>query len=143
MNGYYKIYKDGMIVDVNHLFFRYQPKYGRIVPCQPKDAQLICDSKRTNFYTTNWLHILDVEVPGVSFIEAEEISKEEYEKLKKELAFGKPVPEAPVEEIPAAAIEMVEEQPEKVFSPIEMKEIINSLEKRIEKLENIIQKLSN
>lgn len=143
MNGYYKIYKDGMIVDVNHLFFRYQSKYGRIVPCQPKDAQLISDSKRTNFYTTNWLHILDVEVPGVSFIEAEEISKEEYEKLKKELTFGKPVPEAPVEEIPAAPVEMVEEQPEKVLSPIEIKEIINSLEKRIEKLENIIQKLSN
>ena len=140
--NYYKIYKDGMIVDVNHLFFRYQTKYGRIVPCQPRDAQLITDSKRTKFYTTNWLLPIEKEIPGVISIEAEEISKEEYLELKAELDLGKPVQPAPLEEAPVEVIREEAKAPERVFTPFEVKALLKNMEERIAKLESQINELT-
>lgn len=133
---YYKIYnKDGVIVDVNHLFFRYQPKFSRIINSEVKTAQLISSSDGTEFYTTSWLYPLSYKIPGVTEVKAEIISEEEYNKLYNELQLGFGIKEEEVEEIQAASLktESVDVE-EKVMT-------VNEMRIRIKELETIVKQL--
>ena len=89
--NYYKIYKNGIVVDVNHLFFRMQSKTGRIVKCEPKYAQLIKASIGDEYYTTEWLLPLEKEQPGVISVHAVEIDESEYKNLKEQLQTGEQI----------------------------------------------------
>lgn len=133
---FYKIYNEDMVVDVNHLFFFYEEKYGRIIECPFKHAQLISDSKGTKFYTTDWLCPLDVHVPGVTSVKAAKISEEEYKKLYEELQLGKTIVEVeePIEAATLNDENVSTPETEKVMTVSEMRNKINELEEIIKTL---------
>ena len=134
---YYKILKDGMRVDVNHLFFRGQQKFGRIISCNPEHAQLICSSDGTQFYTAKGLRMLEKELPNVFEVEMKIISEEEYNELKAQLEDVKEIMPQIVELEPVPTQKQeVEKEPEKVMTMTEMWAKITKLEKIIEDLKS-------
>ena len=132
---YYKIYKNGIVVDVNNKFFLRQPK-GRIIQVDsPKYANLISNSDKTEYYTVGWLNFL--ENPGsIQSAEATMITEEEYNSLYEQLQMGKTIEEVeePIIELPPQ--EVVEDEPEAepVMTVSEMRNKINELETIIKQL---------
>lgn len=133
--NYYKIYENGIVVDVNHLFFRVQPKFNRIIACEPRHAQLIKASKEEKYYTTNWLLPLVKPLPGVTSIEAVEIDEEEYNKLQTQLSQDEVILPATLEiERVVEKEKVVEKEPERVVSIKELFERIQTLEAELNTL---------
>lgn len=133
--NYYKIYENGIVVDVNHLFFRVQAKFNRIIPCEPREAQLIKASKEEKYYTTNWLLPLIKPLPSVTSIEAAEIDEEEYNKLRAQLDQDEVIlPAAPEIESVVETTNVVEKEPERVVSMKELFDRIQSLEAELNEL---------
>lgn len=133
---YYKIYKNGVVVDVNNKFFLRQPK-GRIIQVSsPKHANLISNSDKTEYYTVGWLNFL--ENPGnIQRAEATMITEEEYNSLCEQLQTGKIIEEVeePITELPPQ-VEVIESEPEAepVMTVSEMRNKINELETIIKQL---------
>ena len=131
---YYKIIKDGVVVDVNNTFFRYQVRHKNIVECSSQSAQLVQSSDGKNFYHAEWLLPLpegvDHEIAHVVIIdESEYAALKDSLKLNETIKVAEPIEAATVEE------EVVTEQPvETVMSAAEMR-------KRILELEALVQKL--
>lgn len=132
---YYKILKNGMIVDVNHLFFRVQEKHKRIVACDSKYAELIGSSDGNEFYTAYGLRQPKYTPSGVEQVEMHFISEEEYNDLKAQLEDVKEI-EPPVVEIEPVSISepAVEKDPDPIMTVAEMRTKIAKLEKIIELL---------
>lgn len=131
---YYKIIKDGIVIDVNNAFFRYQKKHRNIVECGSKNAQLIQSSDGKNFYTAEWLMPLPEGVEH-EVVEVVTIDQQEFAALKDSLALKETirVPEASVAAEPELMV-APEEKTETVMSATEMR-------KRILELETLVQKL--
>jgi hypothetical protein len=130
---YYKIIKDGMVVDVNNKFFRYQKKYMNIIQCDPKYAELIQSSDGKTFYGTGWLRPLPQGVSH-SFIDAVLISEEEYLQLKEQLAQVEAIMEPVVEETPIEREEVQEIPQETLLTISALYNKIKSLEEEIKNL---------
>lgn len=133
--NYYKIYENGIVVDVNHLFFRVQTKFNRIIPCEPQYAQLIKASKEEKYYTTNWLLPLIKPMPCATPIEAVEIDEEEYNRLRAQLDQNEVIlPAVPEIEPVVEKTDVVEKEPERVISMKELFDRIQSLEAELNDL---------
>ena len=142
MNFYYKILKDNCIIDVNNKVYAYQPKPGRIIEVS-NNPQLISLSTGGQFFTSSWLHQLSKQIPGVEYIESELISEEEYNELRAQLDKGiQPIiEEEPVIEEPQETEEPTEEKHEKVFSLLEVQELLSQMTAHINKLEAELNEL--
>ena len=134
--SFYKIIKNGVVIDANNKFYKYQENRKRIIECKQEFAQLISLSDKKEFYRTEWLKPLP---DGVSKpeIEANLISEEEYNKLKEELSVNKVVMDVP-QQIEEPILELQQAAPilpqEEVMTAAEMR-------KRILQLEELVQKL--
>lgn len=135
---YYKIIKDGIVIDVNNTFYRYLTKHRNIVKCDSKYAQLIKTSDGKNFYTAEWLMPLPEGVKH-EIVEAKIISKEEYEELKSKLSSDLTIREDSSMSSAAADEEPViepEKAQEEVMSVTEMRQHILKLEALVKELLN-------
>lgn len=81
---YYKVLKDGKVIDVlDHLtFVKYQKKHDIMVLCDESEAQAIVSSDESNIWHLKWL--FNIPVDGYDTVELEEIDKYEYKKLQEQ-----------------------------------------------------------
>lgn len=109
---YYKVIKDGEIIDVNHIFLKWQQKHNLLLSCDVSEALFIQSSDGTQIWRVDWLNRIPQEC-NYSFesIEAVEITKEEYESLKKQLDLGDTVPDTDGTETPDGETDTPEENP--------------------------------
>ena len=118
--NYYKVIKDGEVIDVNHVFLKWQRKHNILLSCEAVEGQFIQSSDGNNIWRVDWLNRLPEDFPGsYESIEAVEITAEEYEELREKLELGETVedntgseeqpdtgetetPETPTEEVMSA-----------------------------------------
>ena len=91
------------------------------------------------------MHQLSKQIPGVEYIESELISEEEYNELREQLDKGiQPIiEEEPVIEESQETEEPTEEKHEKVFSLLEVQELLSQMTAHINKLEAELSELKN
>lgn len=79
---YYKVLKDGKVIDVleSIVFLRYQEKHNRMVFCGESDAQAIMSSDRKRIWHEESLYV--IPVPGYDTVRVVEIDEHEYRQLK-------------------------------------------------------------
>ena len=134
---FYKIIKNNQVIDVNNVFLKGQKKHNLLVNTDIKHVEFLISSDKSTLYTTNWTN--QPKLPrDTEFVEAVIISEDEYNDLREKLQLN-------------VTIEIVEENPEPVI--IEPKEIkperkleiltMQSLVKRVEELEKIVEQLLN
>jgi hypothetical protein len=132
---YYKIIKDGLIIDVNYKFFRYQQKHMNIIRSDEKYAELVQTSDGSTFYRAEWLRPLPKNVHH-DVAEVVIINEQEYVDLKQQLAINK---EIVVENQPSIDenIPLVVDEP--IVTPVltinQLFEHIKQLEEKIRILE--------
>lgn len=135
--NYYKVIKDGEVIDVNHVFLKWQRKHNILLACDAVEGQFIQASDGTNIWRVDWLNRLPDDFPG-SFesIEAVEITAEEYEELREKLELGETVEDnTGTEEQPDTGDETPDTQPEEeVMSATAMRLRILELEGTVETL---------
>lgn len=92
---YYKILKDGVVVDVNNVFLCWQKKHQIMIVCEPEKAQFIQKSDQSEIYRVDWLNPVPPELePKYQLVEAEPIPELEYLLLRdlldndKQIDFG-------------------------------------------------------
>ena len=135
--SYYKIIKNGEIIDVNNLYFRYQSKRMNLINCEQESAQLIQSSDEKSFYRTGWLKPLPKGIEH-EWVEAILISKEEYDKLKEELKLYSvvvPAEEEIISENKEESVTILDEKPqEKIVNIRELYEEIRQLKEELKSL---------
>ncbi len=127
---YYKIIVEGNIIDVNYVFLKWQTKHRILLGCDPSEAMFIQSSDGEQVWRTSWLLPPPEEAGEYPFIDAAEISAEEYAELREKLDEGTEVPD-PVDPEPEPGPEEPEEpEPptEQVLSVAEMRQRIIRLE---------------
>lgn len=143
--NYYKIVRDGIVVDANCVFLQFRPKYGLIVPCEARDAHYIQSSDQADIYRVQWLNPLPPGAPVMEIVEAVEIEATEYAELREQLDLGESVeytePEEPGGEEPEP--EPVEEySADTVLTPSVMRRILIEQNETIRAQEEMIQEQS-
>lgn len=87
---YYKVTKDGNVVDVltQLIFVKFQPKHKRMVLCDENEAQGILSSDKNKIW--HEVSLYKIPVSGYETVKVEEIDEFEYRRLK---VFGGKTPE--------------------------------------------------
>lgn len=85
---FYKIIKDNKIIDCNYLFFKYQMKNNLILSCDLQEANFLQSSDGTKLYHPKWLAPVPDGFNNYEIIDAEIISKEEYDEILQDLELG-------------------------------------------------------
>ena len=134
---YYKIIKDGVVIDANFKFFRHQRKHLNIIRCEERVAELVQSSDEKTFYRAEWLRPLPDRVCHHPVVEVVVIDEAEYNELKEQLQLGKIIVPQVLEEEPVVEIEPVE-KPKREFllSIRELYERIERLEEKVKEIEN-------
>lgn len=116
MANYYKIIKNGLIVDVNQDFYKLSKKNLIPIECNPAEAQLIRASySGDEFYRAPWTGPLPVGVRRIVYpmVDAIEISEKEFLELSAALKENQQIAEVePMDETP------IIEEPEMDATPI-------------------------
>lgn len=135
---YYKIIKDGVVIDANFKFFRYQRKHLNIIKCDGKCAELVQSSDQKTFYRAEWLRPLPEKARHHEIAEVVIIDEAEYNELKEQLQLGNIIVPQSIEDEPVVDIEPVVEKPKRelILSIRELYERIQRLEEKVKKLEN-------
>ena len=95
--NYYKVIKNGTVVDANFVFLKWQPKNRILIGCRAEEANFIQSSDMTEVWRVNWLVPIGEEAGVYETVEAAEITEEEYLSLRAQLDEGTEVvvPEEP------------------------------------------------
>lgn len=105
MANYYKIIKNGLIVDVNQDFYKLSKKNLIPIECNPAEAQLIRASHSGDeFYRAPWTGPLPVGIRRIVYpmVDAVEISEKEFLELSAALKENQQIAEIePVDKTPA------------------------------------------
>lgn len=132
--NYYKVIKNGTVIDVNFAFLKYQPRNRILVGCRAEEANFIQSSDMTKVWRVKWLKPVGKEAGEYETVEAVEITESEYLSLKSQLEDGaevttqkEPEPEAEAEPI----IEM-ETPAAEVMSVGQMRRKIARLEEQVQ-----------
>lgn len=89
--NYYKIIKDGRVVDANDTFLRWQEKHQTMLVCEPERGQFI-QSRDQTIYRVSWLNPAPESVAEqYEMVEAKEIGKDEYDALVALLSNNEPI----------------------------------------------------
>lgn len=126
---YYKIKDGDTVIDVNHVFLKFQQKHGLLMDCPAEEAQFIQTSDQLHTYHVPWLHKVPAEYGDYETVEAVEITEDEYNALKEQLDTGKSVEDKPdeIEQEEQTPDTPAEEEHEKVLSMAEMHREIAAL----------------
>ena len=81
---YYKILKDGRVIDVlDHLVFvKYQKKHNVMLLCDKSEAQAIVSSDGAYFWHLKGLYKIPVDGPQIDTVDIKRIDEYEYRTLK-------------------------------------------------------------
>lgn len=81
---YYKVLKDGKVIDVlkdnEIVYLRYQEKHDRMVFCDESEAQAIFSSDRKHIWHTEGLY--NIPIDGYDTVDICKVNKYEYNQLK-------------------------------------------------------------
>lgn len=132
--SFYKIIKDGQVIDVNNKFFKVLRKHLTPIACEVKDAELI-QSSSGEFYKTSWTNKLPDKLQ-VEQVIAVLISEEEYNSLKEQLGLDKIVV---VEKPITYNIEQEEviQEPKRVEKVINIKDLYEEIRQLKEELKSL------
>lgn len=130
---YYKVISNGVVIDANYVWLKWQTKHRILLGCEPHEANYIQSSDQAHVWRVQWLNPVPADAPTFETVEAVEISEEEYLEIRKQLddGFEVVVPEEiPEEEIPE---DTTTETPSiEVMTPEEMRRKIIYLEAALE-----------
>lgn len=113
--SYYKIIRDGCVVDANNVFLKWQEKHKTLMVCQPEDGQFIQSGDQSEVYRVSWLNPAPESVGSqYDYIDAKEIDQEEYERLREILDEG----EQPMESEPEQPPVVEDEQEQIADDPV-------------------------
>ena len=121
---YYKIVKNGYIIDVNDVFLAWQPRNRSFYHIEPEYAEYIQTSDLQNIYVTDWTLPTKKGSPIIDSIEAIIIEKEEYLDLLQKLQSTAPLEHIINDEV---TIEETSQQEESVSIPIGQIELLQKL----------------
>lgn len=98
---YYKVIKNNEVIDVNHVFLKWQERHNLLLSCDVSEALFIQSSDGTEIWRVDWLNRIPKNCTySFESIEAVEITAEEYIELKKQLDLGETVPDTAPDEPP-------------------------------------------
>lgn len=126
---YYKVISNGVVIDANYIWLKWQTKHRILLGCEAHEANYIQSSDQAHVWRVQWLNPVPAGAPIFETVEAVEISEEEYLDVRKQLdeGFEVVVPEEiPEEEIPEDTI--IEVPTVEVMTPEEMRRKIVHLE---------------
>lgn len=87
--NYYKVIKNGIVIDANCVFLRWQDKHRTMVVCRPENGQFIQSSDQQVIWRVDWLNPIQNELSGkYDTVDAVEITAEEYAELRQRLDSG-------------------------------------------------------
>lgn len=143
---YYKIIKDGIVIDANYVFLRWQAKHRTMLACKPEHGQFIQSTDQQEIWTVDWLNPIPDELAGAyDVIEAVEITADEYAALRKQLDNGLTV-ELPEESVDQQDIQPAEDvgndHTETVMTPEQMRRTMIELQQQNEMLLGCVLELS-
>ena len=121
---YYKIVKNGYIIDVNDVFLAWQPRNRSFYQIEPEYAEYIQTSDLQNIYITDWTLPTKKGSPIIDSIEAIIIEEEEYLDLLQKLQGTAQLEHIINEEI---TIEKTQQQEETVSIPMGQIELLQKL----------------
>ena len=132
---YYKVIKNGAVIDANFVFLKWQEKHGVLLCCPAEEASFIQSSDQTVVWHTNWLNPVPTGAGVFETVEAVEITEEEYTAIRQQLDDGEEIPDDPEpvpDEPPEEEDDTDEEPQEPVMSVAEMRRRIASLEEQLQ-----------
>lgn len=143
---YYKIIKDGIVIDANYVFLRWQEKHKTMLACEPEHGQFIQSTDQQEIWTVDWLNPVPAELAGAyDVIEAVEITADEYAALRKQLDNGLTVelPEDPAEQQDTQTAEDAgNDHTDPVMTPEQMRRTMIELQQQNEMLLGCVLELS-
>lgn len=127
---YYKVISNGVVIDANYMWLKWQTKHRILLGCEPSEANYIQSSDQEKVWRVQWLNPVPAGAPTFEMVEAVEITEEEYLEIRKQLddGFEVVVPEEtpPEEEIPEDTTPEVPSV--EIMTPEEMRRKIVQLE---------------
>ena len=125
---YYKVISNGVVIDANYIWLKWQTKHRILLGCEAHEANYIQSSDQEKVWRVQWLNPVPADAPTFETVEAVEITEEEYLEIRKQLDDGfEVVPEEiPEEEIPEDT--PIEVPSVEVMTPEEMRRKIVHLE---------------
>lgn len=129
--NYYKVISNGIVIDANFVFLKWQKKNKVMLGCDISEANFIQSSDQSKVWRVAWLNPVDGEAGTYETVEAVEISQDEYLSIREALDEGTEVVEPdPVEPEPddTGNEEKPTEPEETVMSVAEMRRKIVDLE---------------
>ncbi len=134
--NYYKVISDGVVIDANFVFLKWQQKNGILLGCDISEANFIQSSDQNVVWRVDWLNPIDEAAGAYETVEAVEITYDEYLALRASLDEGLEVVEpAPVEPEPYGTEDEEETaEPEEVMSVTEMRRKIVELKTALQGL---------
>lgn len=132
---YYKVISNGVVIDANYIWLKWQTKHRILLGCEAHEANYIQSSDQEKVWRVQWLNPVPAGAPTFETVEAVEISEEEYLEIRKQLddGFEVVVPEEiPEEEITEDAT--TETPSVEVMTPEEMRRKIVYLETALAEL---------
>ncbi len=132
--SYFKVVRDGVVIDAGEMFLRWQEKNRVMVSCEPEKAQFIRSYDGETIWRVAWLNPAPQEAGSYETVEAALIDRQEFLDLRAQLDEGETVPEPePIVPEPEPEPEPDPEQPEeeKPMTVAEMRAKILQLEEEL------------
>ena len=131
--SYFKVIRDGNVIDAGEIFLKWQAKNRILVSCQPEEAQFVTSHDGETIWRVSWLNPAPEEAGSYETIEAAMIDRQEYLDLRAVLDDGEVVPE-PEPVIPEPEPDPEPEQPEeeKPMTVAQMRAKIIQLEEELQ-----------
>ena len=132
--SYFKVVRDGNVIDAGEIWLKWQKKNRIMVSCPPEDAQFILSGDGNTIYRVQWLNPAPEEAGQHEVVEAAIIERQEFLDLRAQLDEGETVPEPePIVPEPDPKPEPDPEQPEaeKPMTVAEMRQKIAQQQEQI------------
>lgn len=132
--SYFKVVRDGVVIDAGEIFLRWQEKNRVLVSCTPEKAQFIRSHDGKSIWRVAWLNPAPAEAGSYETVEAALIERQEFLDLRAVLDEGETVPEPePIVPEPEPEPEPDPEQPEaeRPMTVAQMREKILRLEEEL------------
>lgn len=143
--NYFKIIRDGNVIDAGEIFLKWQKKNRVMVSCPPEEAQFILSGDGNTIYRVQWLNPAPEEAGQHEVVEAAMIERQEYLDLRTQLDEGEIVPDPkPIVPEPDPEPEPESEHPatEKQMTIAEMRQRIKAQDTEILMLTECLLEMS-